>query len=56
MSGGDLVDRLWLSTRSSTADANDVVNSDNKYSGSIANRQLYTGEWKMSLRKGYKDL
>ena len=56
MSGGDLVDRLWLSIRNSTADANAVMNSDRKYSGSIANRQLYTGRWKMSLREGYKDL
>ena len=54
VSGADLVDRLWLSIRSSTADANDVMNSDSKYSGSIANRQLCTGGWKMSLREGYQ--
>ena len=42
--GAELVDRLWLSIRSDTADANDVTNSDNEYVGSIAYRQLYAQE------------
>ena len=50
--GGDLLDRLCLSIWSCSAHANDAMSSDNEYVGSIANRQLYSGVWKMSLSEG----
>ena len=45
--GGDLVDRLWLSTRTSAADAKNVMDSDNKDVRSIVERELHIGGWKV---------